>query len=195
MPVVFVTEIMVYPNKNIFFSFILIVFLSGGKSFAQKLTDLKSEQLDPHGSQKNELKNMSIDRHTECKVCHYRNKKEKDILLKPHMQQRCVSCHNPYPHSGVMEHIGKNLSRLKVGLKGEVLCLSCHHPHRALLDDAAQQRYERHTHSQLSDIQGTPSFLQIKKEERKLPPGLVERSKPDVMLRRTCTDCHKWGAK
>ena len=193
----FVTEIMVYLNKNVFFNILLTctLLLAESEGFAKGLIDPKLKQFNPHGSPKNELKKMSIDRHTECKVCHYKNQGEKDIQLKPYMQQRCVACHNPYPHSGVMEHVGQKLSKLKTGLKGKLECLSCHYPHRALLDSDTQKRYDRHALSHLDEIQGTPSFLQIQKRERKLPPGLVERSRPDVMLRRTCTDCHKWGAK
>lgn len=161
---------------------------------AGELSHLKLERLNPHGSQKNDLKKISIDRHTECKVCHY--KKGKDFQLKPYIQQKCISCHNSFPHSGVMEHVGKNLSKLKgAGLTGKVECLSCHRPHRALLDNAVSKKYARHLHSHLDDIEGTPSFLHIKKEEKKLPQGLIERSESEVMLRRTCADCHQWGDK
>ncbi|MBI2609271.1 MAG: cytochrome c3 family protein [Deltaproteobacteria bacterium] len=179
-------------NKKSYLKFIFVLLFAQVAS--GELPRLKLERLNPHGSQKNDLKKMSLDRHAECKACHY--KKGKDFQLRPYMQQRCTSCHNSFPHSGVVEHIGKNLSKLKgVELTGKVECLSCHRPHRALLENTSSKKYLRHQHSNLDDIEGLPSFLKIQKEEQKLPQGLVERTETEVMLRRTCTDCHKWGDK
>ena len=151
------------------------------------------ERLDPHGSSLSSLKSISLKKNTECKICHLEMGKE--FKLKPNIQQRCVSCHNKLPHSGVKEHLGKNLKNLNIGLSGSLECLSCHRPHRAGLNREELKKYEHHKRSRLSEIEGGPSFLKIEKEKIKLPFGLIERRRSEVMLRRMCTDCHQWGEK
>lgn len=172
-------------HLKILMTFIVFLFFSVGEAG----TPLK--RLDPHGAYDSQLKTMSLDRHAECKVCH--EKKGKHLELKPNMQRRCILCHNGFPHSGVVEHLGRNLGRLKAGLQGEVECLSCHHPHRAVMDNAEIKKNERREQSHLNEIQGVPSFLKIEKDQRKIPEGLIERSNAQVRLKRVCTDCHTWG--
>lgn len=83
---------------------------------------------------------------------------------QPVVAETCFNCHNRAPHSGVAEHLSHNIK-----------CLDCHSPHRAKnpLGEAAGDLLKSRSFSTLSE-------------------GLIINSKPNHMLRKSCTDCHQW---
>ncbi len=142
------------------------------------------KRLDPHGSPHTQLKNPALFQKKECKSCHlFQNQK---LTLKKTTTSLCRACHNRKPHSGLTEHLGKDLSLLphakQHNLTGKIDCLSCHRPHRAWINQ---------TTPRLPDRKKSPSFL-YQKSSFKLPKGLVEKRNNTPMLYRKCTFCHKW---
>ena len=144
----------------------------------------KLERLDPHGLKTLDLKTVILSRQKECQVCHVQKGKKRE--LKSNIPHRCILCHGKLPHSGAGEHVGKKLSRVQKGAPGEVTCLSCHFPHRAVL--TGEERV-----LEFRELKAHASFLNVKKEEGALPPGLIEKSNVETaMLRTSCTGCHTW---
>ena len=174
-----VMEIMGYKMQSILILFLVFFPIYSFPALRVDLTQL--QRVDPHGDKEMDLKNVELKKHTACQSCHYLI--DHTAHLKPEIHQRCVSCHGESPHSGVLEHIGKDLSRLSVGLKGKVVCHSCHRPHRAglTLDE-----------NKLDKIIGASSFLKVKKDPLTLKKGLIEQQNTGTFLRRTCTECHRW---
>ncbi|OFZ22527.1 MAG: hypothetical protein A2X94_02690 [Bdellovibrionales bacterium GWB1_55_8] len=149
----------------------LVGFMTSVFAFAAEKTALK--RLDPHGPAGADLKSISIEKQSECKVCHFT--KAGKLQTKEDPDQVCASCHGPLPHSGVAEH-----------KEVEVSCLSCHSPHRASLDGTPGETRKP-----------APSFLKLHREDQKaageLPKGLVDRSNPKAMIGHPCTECHDFN--
>jgi len=110
-------------------SFILLIFpLTLGAKTAKKFQLVR---LDPHGKQGVALSVARLNSNSECMVCHINSKsKHKTRATYSNISTRCTACHNKSPHSGLKEHVGRDLSKLKVGLNGKVDCMGCHRPHR-----------------------------------------------------------------
>lgn len=74
-------------------------------------------RLDPHGIAKVPLKDLNLEVHSECFVCHDKPSRPQSVV--PEVAETCVSCHGGAPHSGVADHAKK------------VTCIECHLPHRS----------------------------------------------------------------
>jgi len=120
-------------------------------------------RLNPHGEASVDIKSVNIKTQKACTVCHMESGK-----LKPNSESSCTNCHNKAPHSGIAEHLGKSFGKEKIN------CLSCHSPHR------------------FGSLQGEPDVFF--KDRLNLPrtEGLEIRSRTESMLKRSCTECHKW---
>ena len=87
---------------------------------AKKKMDLS--RLDPHGPPNLDLKKAKLKQMIECRSCHLGKKDDKfSWLLKKDPYKLCVSCHNQYPHSGLVEHLGK---KFKIKGNDNLSCLS-----------------------------------------------------------------------
>lgn len=167
---------------------VLLMFMSCQAFSAMPIDESRLQRLDPHGSSGIDLHRVSLGQYPACKICHV--EKEKKLELTGNIYAKCLSCHNPFSHSGLMEHLDKDLSG--VGLEGKVTCLSCHRPHRALLEMTLSKALTRDPFlTGFKEIK-EPSFLKLKKDSVSLPPGLVDKPKPDAMIERACVDCHKF---
>src|SRR3989338_1036278 len=186
--------------KKRILSFIFVLIWVCVPAFSKLKIDLsKLKRVDPHGTEDMSLEAVHIKKQKKCKTCHFIQKnlflKKDDLKLKPNMEKRCVSCHSQAPHSGVLEHMGKNLSKLGIGLQGELYCGSCHRAHRAYLPKEVKAVLEQKSTNDkkgLEGISGAPEYLTVKKESKKLPDTVEERHTPHAMILRTCKDCHKW---
>lgn len=128
-----------------------------------------SGRVDPHGSKEIKLEQMAdLKAHKECTTCHLQEGKR--ITLKPNAKTSCSNCHNKAPHSGVVEHMDK---LYKLASSSERIdCLSCHSPHRVE-----------------GKVWENPSgFFKSLAPTTDLPV----RSNSNAMIKRTCTECHKW---
>ncbi len=79
--------------------------------------------------------------------------------------ETCFNCHNQAPHSGVAEHLAHR-----------VKCLDCHTPHRSR--EASKEN---------------PGELLKSHSFGSLPEGLTFHSKPNFLIRKSCTECHQWN--
>lgn len=168
--------------------FALLILVSCQAFSDEQIKESELQRLDPHGSFVIDLHGVSLGQYPVCKICHV--EKEKKWELKGDIYAKCVACHNPLSHSGLVEHLDKDLSG--VGLEGKVTCLSCHRPHRALLKMTLSKALTRDPFlTGFKEIE-EPSFLKLKKDSVALSPGLVDKPKPDAMIERVCVDCHKF---
>lgn len=95
------------------------------------------QRLDPHGAPTDDLHQMNLHAHQECKTCHIPAGKSGRLGLRDDIPGRCISCHGTLPHSGIQEHLGK-----PAGPFGTITCLSCHRPHRAALTSSQTHAQE-----------------------------------------------------
>ena len=116
-------------------SFISVLILSGFMLNGAYSEELR--RLDPHGGPADDLHQMNLLQHQECKTCHTPIGKSAKFGLKENISDRCVSCHSALPHSGVQEHMGKS-----AGSGGTITCLSCHRAHRPALNPGELQAQE-----------------------------------------------------
>lgn len=138
-------------------------------------------RLDPHGKKKSKTNYKQIAKTPECKVCHeYSRRKRKYILIK-NVSGSCNACHNKKPHAGMVEHTGKDLKKLRIGLKGKINCLSCHRPHRVALSKKQNSDFE--------DTMGEPAFIFLSREQSN-NRDWESRKSIYPMLRRSCKHCH-----
>jgi len=178
--------------KRCLYFFLSLLVLVGGIS-AQTF-----KRLDPHGSPEMNLMHASVQAENMCLICHSYDtgKKGEDIrtfeynghkmvfslTTLPNAIERCSSCHSGMPHSGLVEHLGADLSKLKIGVKGKVDCLSCHRPHRAKIVTEEDKRKIA--------VRAKVPFVFKKRGNLTLPAGMIERRNSTAMLRRECVDCH-----
>lgn len=137
-------------------------------------------RLDPHGKIDDSLTPSLVKEKSECRSCHTIH--ENVLKTKSDINKRCIKCHNEKPHSGLTEHLGKDLRTLKIGLKGKINCLSCHRSHRNLPPD-----------SKLSPkllVASAESFLYRRRHSVELRNDQEEKRSGVPMLSRRCTDCH-----
>lgn len=180
-----------HTSKLILVSSLLFIAYPAFSKFETQVAQLK--RVDPHGTKDMTLKAISIEKQKECKACHFMENNR--LKVKTELAKRCVSCHSQAPHSGVLEHMGRKLSKLGIGLNGNVFCASCHRTHRAYLPGERSQSTAQKTlqdKGPLESITGVPEYLKVTKDPKRLPETLEERHKPDAMILRTCTDCHRW---
>lgn len=130
------------------------------------------KRLDPHGAPDADLKKIDINVQTQCKVCHF-GKGAGKIGTKPEPENLCAACHGRLLHGGLVEHMGE-----EPGGGAGLNCLSCHRPHRATLDGSQPTTPKSQSVLKLN----TPN----------LPEGLIEQSKPGVMIDHPCSECHSW---
>ena len=174
-----------------YFLIISIILLSSN-TFPKKF-----KRLDPHGNKGINLMHKTLNVDSTCMICHttknqkgqkkklfdYKGKKfTLSLFTLPNIIARCGTCHSKMPHSGLSEHLGEELSKLKIGLDGKIDCLSCHRPHRAKLI-SKQDRIAMREKAQRP-------FVFIKRGNLKLPKNFVERRNSAAMIRRDCIDCH-----
>jgi len=146
-------------------------------------------RLDPHGPPNLDLKKAKLKQMIECRSCHLGKKDDKfSWLLKKDPYKLCVSCHNQYPHSGLVEHLGKKF-KIKGNKKKETItCLVCHRPHRAVLKTALNQDKKQSK----SSLVPQPSFLYLKRKQDGLPVDLIQKRNLLPILKIGCVDCHSW---
>ncbi|MBI2026967.1 MAG: hypothetical protein HYS98_04080 [Deltaproteobacteria bacterium] len=142
----------------------------------------KLERLDPHGTETMPLKKISLAQHQECKVCHTQG--DNQLMTRSNISERCISCHNKRPHSGIIEHEGL--------LVKTVTCINCHLPHRASLPPHTPKSIKEFSDSKIEAMREDPEFIRLKRTTHSLPEGLIRKQAPAAMLRNVCTDCHRW---
>ncbi len=162
--------------KSTFFILFLLYFIFMGTFAASKSRPKILKRIDPHGTKEMDPKLITLRGHKECSVCHV-DQPEK-WSLKDDIPGRCILCHLSRPHSGILEH-EKKILRLKESSPEKITCLSCHFPHR---------------YSAAKSIGPTNAkrFHELAREKIVIPEGLIEKSNPTPMLRRTCEECHSW---
>jgi len=170
-----------FPSKHFCFLFLLVALLCSRAISAEK----EFKRLDPHGKDGIDLKNISLKKNTNCLVCHNTSQKSGKIITLSNIPERCISCHNKLPHSGLAEHLGKDLAPLRAGLKGKIDCLSCHRPHRSKLTVKKFKKPEELFHRK------EQSFVLKKRRALSLPKGLIETRTENPMLEKNCLDCHR----
>jgi predicted CXXCH cytochrome family protein len=166
---------------NWFSSIGMLIFLYYSPALAQN--DFVLKRLDPHGEYGIDLQSMSLAKNPKCRNCH--PEKKGKVTLKTNVDELCTSCHNSYPHSGLIEHMGKDLTKLKIpGLNDKIGCLSCHRAHRSPLNKQEMQANLIQKKS--------ASFLYKPVSRNELPFGLNERKSKEYMLKNDCLYCHQW---
>ena len=152
--------------RNVLILFLLFVQSVAAQNGAEN-TAKNLERLDPHGKVSDDLRSIDINVRGECKTCHsVDSKTPKKIHTKEDTAERCTSCHNGYPHSGLEEHMGKSLevARFKrLGITGSVSCNSCHRPHRAAMNSNESQAEKS-----------------------------LKKNSATHMMKRACDECHRW---
>ncbi|HLE00249.1 MAG TPA: hypothetical protein VJB59_08320 [Bdellovibrionota bacterium] len=139
-----------------------------------KTPELK--RLDPHGSPELKLKEVSIEKETQCKVCHFM--KGSKLQTKPEPENICASCHGRLPHSGLVEHTGE-----EPGGGAGLNCLSCHRAHRATMEGPPKR------------APAPSSLLKSKRNSPNLPSGLIEHRNTggsSAMIDHPCSECHSF---
>lgn len=166
--------------------FCIVAALTPSQSSGITLDELLN-RLDPHGKANENLSKVKPASRSECYVCHSPEKAKH--LKRGLTYMYCASCHNKTPHSGITEHRGQSLGKLKIGLKGKINCLSCHRPHRAFTkkEQAWLNRQGLNTGSFSSSHQ---SILSTKKSDANLPKHLTDLPSREPMLIRRCDSCH-----
>ena len=119
-------------------------------------------RVDPHGALEIHPNKEQVQKQNECLVCHL--VKGSEIGLKPKVEESCFNCHNHSPHSGIAEH-----------LKAKITCTACHSFHRG---DAVEW------------IKPSGRFSALFEKIGESDLSLMTKTHP--MLRKRCTDCHKW---
>lgn len=120
-------------------------------------------RVDPHG-QSHVFPTKELARAQEnCQVCHYFE--NSFMRTKTTTAESCTLCHNSSPHSGIVEH-----------QKHNVTCLDCHSVHRG----------------KSISWTTTDSSLFKKLPIKELEPGLTTKSAQSAMLKKSCTECHKF---
>jgi len=137
-------------------------------------------RLDPHGQKTETLRLQDIHPQSSCMACHIQVGKKVEVAAD--VQQRCFACHGKLPHSGLSEHLGKDLKVLKGHLQGKLNCLSCHFPHRGALNG---KKAGHQTEDFLaSSFLYNPESILFDKEKYTI------KREPAPMLRADCIDCH-----
>ncbi|MBL6988614.1 MAG: cytochrome c3 family protein [Bacteriovoracaceae bacterium] len=136
-----------------------------------------SGRLDPHG--KKEITSVNFNQVT-CSICHEENKLH---TVSAKIISHCQTCHNKSPHSGLKEHLGKDLTKLNIGIKGNLNCLSCHRPHRFVIKDKKQ-------HKLIKSNKSPSLILRQKWTKEELADNFIVKENKTPMLRRSCSDCH-----
>ena len=152
--------------------------------FSSQSAQAQYKRLDPHGAADINLYKQNSNLDNGCLICHFQKKVGKSFKLKlvPDVEQSCFACHNKMPHSGLVEHFGKDLAKLKIGLTGKVTCLSCHRPHRSTLKKGDLK-------SKIT-AKKSRSFIFRKDRKNKLKSGFVQAANRTLMMRKDCIDCH-----
>ncbi|MBT3980871.1 MAG: hypothetical protein HOE90_05915 [Bacteriovoracaceae bacterium] len=167
---------------KLIFLILLIFPLALGAKTAKKFQLVR---LDPHGELGVALSTSRLNSNSECMVCHISSDSTtKASAIYSNISIRCTACHNKSPHSGLKEHLGRELSNLKLGLKGKIDCISCHRSHR---EKTASDK--KLLGKNLDSPKGA-SFIYTKKEPIALKKGKIARRSRFPMLKRTCVNCH-----
>ena len=149
--------------------------LGGNTAHATELS-----RLDPHGAFDLKLSEVDLNQHPECKTCHLVNsspaaKKAHQFGTREEISDRCLSCHNSRPHSGLEEHMGHKLTAEMVSgleqssvhpskaVSKEINCLSCHRAHRSPIN--------------ATETQASAFFA---------------KSHGTKMMGHSCVECHRW---
>lgn len=127
----------------------------------QDLSPTHLQRLDPHGDSNVPVSNSLIEQVRSCQLCH--SIKEGARITEPLPIELCLSCHNPSPHSGVLDH-----------RRHEISCLDCHEVHRS--KGVATPKNKNRWSSQYLALSNATEW--------------VVRSKPNAMIKKDCKDCH-----
>jgi len=141
------------------------------------------KRYDPHGSASIVLKSSMVGIMGDCLTCHSYSEKKGVGLKFVNPNEACRSCHQRLPHSGLVNHLGKEFTS-RVGTRSKIDCLTCHRAHRARLPQQVTFRPNLKPHK--------PSKLLLRNGTLDLPPEFIEQWLPDAMVERDCNDCHKW---
>lgn len=126
------------------------------------LKDEANWRVDPHGKVGQHLTLQMVKDSHDCTICH--QIQGEAVITKAKAEETCSNCHNKAPHSGVEDH-----------LKYKITCISCHSFHRSD-----------------GKMMTEPSGLFRGLHAKITTEGFIERTKPNAMIRKDCTECHKW---